>query len=378
MSDAQLTSSTPLFGVMSQLGTWWLKEFHTLVPASVSQWLTGSSQKILVIETRNSSTAIILRDSAGSILAESEYSSENFSFATVENLLSSHGIDPGETPIGLRLSPDKVFHRRVLLPAQTESHLGEIATRDLFSKTPFQQSSILIGLGKPSRNKDVISVSQWVISHTFMEEASQKANIDLSYISFIEAAPVSSDHETPTIPLRTAKRQSARIFAFTFYALVASATCLTLSSLCVRYSHQNSQFSHLEDKIARTKAKAQNVRLKMDQLNQHETILSQLRAQRFEIPRFVAVWDEISSLLPAHTWLTEIRVSPSTANGQHTVSMTGYSSEASKLVAQFEKSNLLSGANLTAPITIDPSNSKERFSLQATMRNVGDSMRTRE
>jgi general secretion pathway protein L len=75
------------------------------------------------------------------------------------------------------------------------------------------------------------------------------------------------------------------------------------------------------------------------------------------------VWDELSRILPDHTFLTESRM----ADGKLTVS--GFSADAAKLVRIIDQSPLFSGAALTAAITPDANERKERFSLSFKLRS---------
>ena len=69
------------------------------------------------------------------------------------------------------------------------------------------------------------------------------------------------------------------------------------------------------------------------------------------------VWDELSRILPDHTFLTETRI----ADGK--VTLSGFSADAARLVRIIDQSPLFSGATLTAAITPDATERKDRFSI---------------
>jgi general secretion pathway protein L len=77
------------------------------------------------------------------------------------------------------------------------------------------------------------------------------------------------------------------------------------------------------------------------------------------------VWDELSRILPDHTFLTESRIADSK------VTMTGFSSDAARLVRIIDQSPLFSGAALTAAITSDATEHKDRFSISFKVRGGG-------
>ena len=78
----------------------------------------------------------------------------------------------------------------------------------------------------------------------------------------------------------------------------------------------------------------------------------------------LAVWDELSRILPDHTFLTETRI----ADG--TVTVSGFSADAARLVRIIDQSPLFSGATLTSAITPDANERKDRFSIAFKLRGA--------
>lgn len=78
------------------------------------------------------------------------------------------------------------------------------------------------------------------------------------------------------------------------------------------------------------------------------------------------MWEQATRILPAHTWLSELRLSE--AQEQTHVVMTGFSAAAANLIALLDQSQILSEAALVGPIAVDPAEGKERFIIQAKLR----------
>ena len=74
------------------------------------------------------------------------------------------------------------------------------------------------------------------------------------------------------------------------------------------------------------------------------------------------VWEELSRILPDHTFLTESRL----ADGK--VTLSGFSADAARLVQIIDQSPLFSGTALTAAITPDATEGKDRFSISLKVR----------
>jgi general secretion pathway protein L len=81
-------------------------------------------------------------------------------------------------------------------------------------------------------------------------------------------------------------------------------------------------------------------------------------------PKMLEVWDELSRLLPDHTYLNELRV----VDGAATIS--GYSADAANLLRLLDQSALFTAARLTGPITPDKAERKDRFTLAFRLRDA--------
>jgi general secretion pathway protein L len=75
------------------------------------------------------------------------------------------------------------------------------------------------------------------------------------------------------------------------------------------------------------------------------------------------IWNELSRILPDHTFLTEARFVNSD------VAISGLSADAARLVRLIDDSPLFSGATLAAGITPDATEHKDRFSIKFRVRD---------
>jgi general secretion pathway protein L len=117
--------------------------------------------------------------------------------------------------------------------------------------------------------------------------------------------------------------------------------------------------------VAAATAKARSVQGVIDKLQQEQARVLRLRARREE-PALLEIWEEATRILPAHTWLSELRLAE-TAEGRQVV-MTGFSAAAASLVALLDASAVFTEASLVGPIAVDPAEGKERFIIQAKLK----------
>jgi general secretion pathway protein L len=120
--------------------------------------------------------------------------------------------------------------------------------------------------------------------------------------------------------------------------------------------------------IAITSAKAQQVRALVGQLQEKKNTLLRLRLQRSETPGLIDLWEEVTRVLPSHSWLTEFRLVETADKHEEQVAILGFSNAAPGLVGIIDGSPLFFDAALTAPIAFDATEGRERFALQAKVK----------
>jgi general secretion pathway protein L len=113
-------------------------------------------------------------------------------------------------------------------------------------------------------------------------------------------------------------------------------------------------------------ARAARVRQVVDCASSESRLLSVLRNARRNGPQFADLWEETARILPDSAYVTDFRLSE-TKPDERALDIVGFASSAVGLPALFNKSPLFADAGLTAPITPDPREKREGFSLQTKL-----------
>jgi general secretion pathway protein L len=154
-------------------------------------------------------------------------------------------------------------------------------------------------------------------------------------------------------------------------SLACSAGVLAAAVTALEYQMQQAIIETNDSRIATARVQAQKVRSEFDQVQERQNVLLRLRRQRHDVPGLLDIWEEVSRVLPAHSWLTELRLTELPEKNEQLVSMNGFSAGATDLVKLIDRSPLLADASLTAPVALDPIEGRERFALQAKVRRPG-------
>jgi general secretion pathway protein L len=108
----------------------------------------------------------------------------------------------------------------------------------------------------------------------------------------------------------------------------------------------------------------------LNTLEQKQALLLRIQLRKRDAAGLLDIWQEATRLLPSHSWLTELRLSEAAGDREQRVAMSGFSAAAASLVGLIDASPRFADASLTSPIAPDSVEERERFSLQAKVRNM--------
>lgn len=266
-------------------------------------------------------------------------------------------------PIAVRLPLSACYARTLNLPAAARADLGRILALDLERSTPFKAGDVLVAHhvldAPPAPGR--IAVRQLVVKRAQIAEAMRPLEraglapdrVDCWDETGERALPVDflAAPEPATAPARTAPR-----------LLALAAVALALVAALGHASRQEDALAALEAERARARGELAALQAGERHRDAAASDLAELAAlARAEVSRALVV-DALTALLPDSDHLTGLRIEGSE------IEVQGFSASAAALVPLIERSEMFSGAVLTAPVTFDARVGKERFALKATIR----------
>jgi general secretion pathway protein L len=252
--------------------------------------------------------------------------------------------------------PHGLFFRRELsVPKAALGALPRILDQEVLRRTPFQLSEIWHAATDAAGGADdIASMHHWIIRRDRAEAGLAELGLKIGDVDFLatgEGAEI-----FPVISFRTAGDEDPAWAARAVRLLAVSALVAVVCGLAAFEWRQASVAAAIETALAEARQGAQSGRDGVDPAGR-------LLAMKSDVG-VLEVWDELSRILPDHTFLTESRM----ADGKLTLS--GFSADAAKLVRIIDQSPLFSGAALTAAITPDATEHKERFSISFKVRGT--------
>jgi general secretion pathway protein L len=346
-----------LLAPINRFARWWLGELASLLPSALRRLVVEQARDLVL-----------------------EVDDERFIFHLLEGenirKLGEHPVVSGTLPEELAVRTRKIASRnggailavsrsgvtaqRGELPLAAEENLREVVGFEMDRLTPFRRDEVYyharvlvrdvvnqklhIALTAAPRSKvDALieRAAAWGLAIKRVDVVSETGTL-LQGLDLLPSGPKS---------LAGAISRGLTIgLLLALFVLLSFAISLPLDRKA-RYVEALSQ----EVLLARKKAAAvRNLSDEIQVLESNSRYVSELRQNTALITR---VLNDMTSLLPDDTWLTQLRLV------DNRVEISGYSPDSSRLIALFDGSGVLGEPKFRSPLTRDQRSGVERFSL---------------
>jgi general secretion pathway protein L len=268
----------------------------------------------------------------------------------------------GTRQAGIRLAEASCFSRSVELPAAARGDFRQILNFDLERATPFRlqdvyTAHVVEGLA-PGKGR--LRLRQLVAKREPVDALIadvKAAGLDVAFVDCWRVTP--ADGLAMDFLQRSA--DGNRLVTLP-RALAALALLLLVAVAYVTLSKYESALADVQARVAQVRAEAAGIRQQLDRSSMALEDLKRLQRQKMQQLPAIAILEEVSRLLPDTVWLNELRIEGDTLD------IAGLAKSGATVLPLFQESSLFTDAALTAPVTLDPREDKERFSLRARIR----------
>ena len=351
VSVTQLQGPRALTEALRQFARWWINELRECSPK-------------VFIQSRAETRLFILRDNdvvAGHLVTPSGVHERRFQAncpigSQIDDWLADVGCDRHAMQIGVALGAELFFQRDFSLPRSELDALMRILAQEVVHRTPFQLADIWHGVTPEVApvHDGVARYRHWIIPKDRAEAELSRLGLSTTGVDFIAARP---DAAAPiaVVSLQSSRQDDLPRVARATRILAAALLVATMTGLLGFEWWQSSRAAQLEDELNEAK---QSVQFAQQGAGSPVRLLA-LKA----VPSSLAAWDELSRVIPDHTFLTEVQIAAGT------ITLSGLSSDAARLVRILDGSRLFTGATLTGPITPDAAERRDRFRISLKLRN---------
>jgi len=177
----------------------------------------------------------------------------------------------------------------------------------------------------------------------------------------------------PVNLLPSAQRQQSSLSAtaaLLLKALLVAVVGLNMTALGLTASNLNSAIARADQALQSITAEQQALRRKVGEAQANAAQIRQPRLRKLGSTPAVAIWEEVTRVLPSSTMLSELRVEGTT------VQLDGQSANASELVGLLAASPMFTNVAFASPVTRDAQRGGERFQIKLQVGRADAAERT--
>jgi general secretion pathway protein L len=265
--------------------------------------------------------------------------------------------------VELILQPDRFLFRRLELPSRAVEFLDGIVRAQIDRLTPWSVADVAFGWSKPAVSEpDRIIITVAATAQQFLiPYVLAIARMSAQSVAIFTSLP-GGEADTTTIKvleqwmrgildIGQIRRALVIIFAATGIAAATAVGAATIIS-----AHLEARQEELARQIASMRAAAGPGDAASGSV---VTAQRMLVRRKYDAPSSVIVLEILSQILPDHTYVTELRIEG------NKLRLTGVTRDAPSLIGLIEQSPRFTRATFFAPTTRSPSDSGERFHIEA-------------
>lgn len=344
---------------------WWAREFLAALPPKWAEWARGEHSSTVCVLRPSADGVELTLTSGGTVVEQVLLADNSATLNRVDEVLSRHK-GANRAKLALALEPASFFTRRFDVPTIALTRVADIARAEIERKTPFRLAEIYCGhsVEQSTDRAGQATITQAIVKKALVEDAASASGLSVEQFDCLVGRRSEGDDL-----VRVSLKDEPKAGAWA-PRLAAGLGLSAMLMLCVAFGlsawGQTDAAARYAAMLAQAKTRLAAATTAADRVKQELAIVVRLREMRMQ-PRFLDIWEELTRVLPNDSWLSDLHFTDS-ASGARTLNISGYSRAAAELVGSFDRSPMFEKTALTAAITPEPGERRERFSLQTTIR----------
>lgn len=274
-------------------------------------------------------------------------------------------VDRQDLRLALCLPHEAVLRRRLLLPEAARDNLRQIGTFEMDRQTPFRVDQVYYDLRElPGPAPAGRIAAELVVAPRAAVDAKlehlRNAGIAIDAVDLCDGDRRLGVNLLPPEMARVHRDPRRRLnLALTVAAVLLLVLCLG------QYLHNRQQaLADMQTQVDDMRADAQKIAQLRKQLEESTGAAGFLAKRKTDSVAVIDVLQDLTARIPDDTWLERF-----TVDSSGRVGIQGQSAKASSLIDVLQSSKMLTGANFQGVIQRDPATNKERFYMDAQLRN---------
>lgn len=278
--------------------------------------------------------------------------------------------EKGSIDCYLALPFDRCFVREITVPATSKENIHKILQFELEQSTPFELGDVFLGYQETGyeRASRKIKINQYIAKREIVEDQSLQAE---GFGACIKGVCVLTPKNAKVLPVKLfAGSSSFEKRPLGSVAKLVSILCMLCIGLAIGFvfqlkNRQIIELNMIEAAIEKRKIEAKKVLEVLDSNKQKDQQLKSLYVVRQKYVRLTKIIDELTSILPDDTWISELTID------DRKLKIVGFTPSASYVVGLLDKSVTFSKPSLSASILFDSAKKKQRFTIDLSVHAEG-------
>ena len=325
---------------------WWGRELFAALPAALRRKLYTPAGELLLQVSSKGVHILFAADDESKDLGL--FALDEQGRAACQKKLTTELISKAK-PV-LVLNQQQCVHRQIFLPAQAAANLRSVMAFELDRHTPFKVETTCFDVKRVNNTVTEGKIAVYLAATPL--ERLQPLLTDLSFFDIKPAVATFSKNPDELrgsasfnlLPqhLRPTGSKTGRVIAAGLAVLLLLEFLMVVGYPSI---HAATETETLEMEISRLQKDVRTVKNLRSSIGKIRAQTESLIRRVDSKPKVADVLLELTERLPAHTWLTQMRV-----NGNR-LQIDGYSGKASGLIQLLDDSALFEKTHFTSPIT---------------------------
>jgi general secretion pathway protein L len=354
LQPLRIRYAEPLLGRLRSFWRWWSGELIELLPDNLQKAIAQRQQR-LYVEVDGDKLLLSL----GNQVAQREVLRlAAFDAAEAE----SENIPRDVQQTILLLPDDTVLAKRIALPAAAEENLREVLGFEMDLHTPFEAAEVYYDytvVGRDSARQNVTVDLVYAPRDTVDTLLDGTSNLGMK-TDIVTCRRRDNSNLQPVNLLPQDKRRARRLDVKNLnLALTALLAVLVVAAITIPIVQKNRAIAAIEAQVEAAAVEARagsDLRQDLERMATASRFLVEKRATEIMTVELI---DELSRILPDHTWISRLDLSDSE------LQLQGQSSASASLIAIIEASPQFENARFRSPVVQMTGTDRDRFHISA-------------
>jgi general secretion pathway protein L len=348
---------------------WWLDELRHLIPTRVRHVLSADPMTVQILVHDNGADVRQVRIKGLSNVERQRLEGPRDPRSALTWVAKRRRRWGPLMRVDVALPAGRCLIRHRKVPVAAVERIGDVLALEIERATPFRLEDVrhawrVIGLAP--LDDASLQVVHVIAKRCLIDPLMAEARSMGVPISAVDVVGAEGDRMGFNLLSRGEAAPSlARRLSWVIATAAALLVLVCAATVVAALQRQDQALAQLEVETNAARTQAQAVRKRVQDADTLSDRIGALRLRRAEGIQVIALWEEVTRLLPDTAWVTNVRIE------NDVLWIDGYARSASELVGIVARSPMFSSVALSAPVVREEARASERFQIRMKIEGTG-------